>query len=182
MWNFSNGQCLKEFNYDTDPSEVTAILYVGTDSPSKTKHIVTVGWDKHVYIWPDESEPVVSWVKCLPKSGQRGHSDDILSVAYSPDDKLLITGGQDGNIIIWHFETGFPKAYLHEKDRTCLPDGITAYSKSVEALIYSNRHQLLFSIHGDSKLRFWNLTVMDLAGRFELEHYPGILITCAAIS
>jgi len=37
---------------------------------------------------------------------QTGHSGSVNSVAYSPDGKLLASGGSDGVIKLWHVPTG----------------------------------------------------------------------------
>lgn len=50
MWNFNNGHCLREFNYDQEPKEVSKIMFIGNENTSKLQHIVSVGWDKHVYV------------------------------------------------------------------------------------------------------------------------------------
>ena len=36
----------------------------------------------------------------------RGHSDSVLSVAYSPDGKHIVTGSRDKTVKIWDSTTG----------------------------------------------------------------------------
>jgi len=43
--------------------------------------------------------------KQLVYSLEGGHTKDILSIDISPDDSTLISGGQDGNVIIWDLKT-----------------------------------------------------------------------------
>ena len=38
--------------------------------------------------------------KCLMDS--MGHSGDVNSVKFSPDDKQLVSVGEDGNIFVWN--------------------------------------------------------------------------------
>mmetsp|Transcript_27813 Transcript_27813/g.27506 ORF Transcript_27813/g.27506 Transcript_27813/m.27506 type:complete len:174 (-) Transcript_27813:74-595(-) len=156
-------------------------MFIGNENSSKLQHIVSVGWDKHVYVWPDENDQVVSWIKCLPKSGQLGHTDDILSLAYSPKDRFVVTGGQSGQIIAWHFETGFPRAYLHEIDSTLLPSPERP-SKAVEELIYATNKEKLLSISADCLLRFWDLREMRNSKTVDITHCDNDLITCAYLS
>ena len=37
---------------------------------------------------------------------QTGHSNEVRSVAYSPDGKLVLTGGMDGTTRLWDAATG----------------------------------------------------------------------------
>ena len=41
-----------------------------------------------------------------------GHSKSVMSVAFSPDGKLLLSAGLDGKAIVWDFETGEAVAHL----------------------------------------------------------------------
>ena len=185
MWNFNNGQCLREFNYDHEPKEVSKLAFVGSDSSSKVQQIISVGWDKLVYIWPDENEPIVSWSKCLPASsgtsskGPTGHSDDILSLTYCQREKLIVTGGQLGQVIAWHMETGFPRAYLHEIDPSLL-SASEDEPKAVEDLIYSGLICMLISVSADNCIRFWDMRDITFRHKSVLEN-NGELITCACL-
>ena len=180
MWNFNNGQCLREFNYEHEPKEVSKLAFIGNDSSTKVQQIVSVGWDKCLYIWPDENEPIVSFSKCLPTHGHVGHTDDILSLTYCPREKLIVTGGQTGQIIAWHMETGFPKAYLHEIDKSLLTSG-EGESKAVEDLLYSNLVNLLISVSADNLLRLWEMRDLTLKEVFNLAN-NNEMITCACLS
>jgi len=33
---------------------------------------------------------------------------------------LIYTGGHDGSLIAWNFETGYVKYYLHDCDASCM--------------------------------------------------------------
>ena len=180
MWNFNNGQCLREFNYEHEPKEVSKLAFIGNDSTTKVQQIVSVGWDKCLYIWPDENEPIVSFSKCLPTHGHVGHSDDILSLTYCPREKLIVTGGQIGQIIAWHMETGFPKAYLHEIDKSLLISA-EGESKAVEDLLYSNLVNLLISVSADNSIRLWDMRDLALKEVFSLAN-NNEMITCACLS
>lgn len=180
MWNFSNGQCLREFNYDHEPKEVSKMAFIGNDSSTKVQQIISVGWDKCLYIWPDENEPIVSWSKCLPTHGHTGHTDDILSLTYCPKEKLIITGGQLGQVIAWHMETGFPKAYLHEIDKSLLSH-IENESKAVEELLYSNLVHMLISVSADNVVRFWDMREISFKFKHSVNN-NNELITCACLN
>lgn len=179
MWNFNNGQCLREFNYDHEPKEVSKLAFIGNDNTSKIQQIISVGWDKCLYIWPDENEPIISWSKCLPTQNHTGHTDDILSLTYCPKDRLIVTGGQLGQIIAWHIETGFPKAYLHELDSTLLSIH-TGDPKAVEELVYSSAIGKLISVSADNRIRFWETKDIALHKGIVFDN-ASELITCACL-
>lgn len=88
MWNFSNGQCLTELISEETgkklEGEITAVecAYEPDKDNEKMAHIIAVGWDKKVHIWADEKEEEVSTCKILPRNEQKGHRDDIMSLAY----------------------------------------------------------------------------------------------------
>jgi hypothetical protein len=56
-------------DYGFEPKEVTGLAYVGDDNLNKLQHFLSVGWDKHIYLWPDDGELVSGYSKRLPKSG-----------------------------------------------------------------------------------------------------------------
>ena len=64
-----------------------------------------------------------------------GHTDDVLSVAFSPDGSTLASGSRDNTIRLWNTDTGEHKLTLkgHRDGVTCLafsPDGSTLASGS----------------------------------------------------
>ena len=126
MWNFSNGQCLTELTLDETgrhlDTEITGIACAfDPDSETiKDAHVIAVGWDKKIHIWVDEKDEEVACNKILPRNEQKGHADDIMCVAYNRVNQLIYTGGHDGSLIAWNFETGYIKCYLHEQDAGCM--------------------------------------------------------------
>lgn len=153
IWNFSNGQCLKDLlsinKTAKVDSEVTALVsiqeYYEPEELDPTKkmvetrlpHFVAVGWDKTLHIWPDlrgEEESIVV-IRDLPKENSTlRHAVDIMSCVYDVKTNLIFTGGHDGSLLAWHFETGFTKHVLHELDETCMSKNYVNDSKSVDCL------------------------------------------------
>lgn len=70
---------------------------------------------------------------------------------------LIFTGGVDGTIFGWNFETKFARYPLHEWDDTCVSENFVADSKSVDALVIMNKERLLLSMSADQYIRFWDL-------------------------
>jgi len=57
-----------------------------------------------------------------------------MAATYDYENNLIFTGGHDGTILAWHFETGFIKFYLHQQDPTCTSDKHILHAKSVDTL------------------------------------------------
>jgi WD40 repeat protein len=72
-------------------------ITVSTDG----KHLATASHDYRVKIW-DISSNRISNTPLLTLE----HSGSVFSVAFDPADKILGTGGQDGNTILWDIATG----------------------------------------------------------------------------
>ena len=128
----------------------------------KMPHFISVGWDKKIHVWPDEKGEEVETNKILPQNGQLGHKDDIMSAIFCNFNDLIYTGGHDGTLIAWNFETGYIKHYLHEKDPTCTSEEYIKDGKSVDKLLILEERKKLLSMTADQNLRFWNLD--DITG------------------
>lgn len=100
-------------------------------------HFVAVGWDKRIRIWRDNrfekqeedaGNDVVrvprnkDWPQIDPKASTKKecHNTDIMSLCYDPKTLILFTGGHDGYLLGWHFDTSSIKYYLHSKDPSCV--------------------------------------------------------------
>jgi WD40 repeat protein len=87
-----------------------------------------------------------------------GHNDDIMSAVYCLKNNLIYTGGHDGTLLAWNFETGYMKYQLHEYDKSCTSANYIKDSKSVDMLVYLDKKGKLLSMTADQTLRFWSLT------------------------
>ena len=54
--------------------------------------------DKKIKLWSVETGQEIKTLV--------GHSDDVNSVAFSPDGKTVVSGSEDNNIKLWSVETG----------------------------------------------------------------------------
>ncbi|NBY02287.1 MAG: hypothetical protein EBQ87_09960, partial [Planctomycetes bacterium] len=59
------------------------------------------GGDNTVRIWNPETGKEIVYLK--------GHSQEIIQVAYSPDGKLIASAGSDNIVKIWNIEPLFKK-------------------------------------------------------------------------
>lgn len=121
----------------------------GEDEVERMSYIISVGWDKKIHVWADEKQEEVVSTKSLPYKGLEGHKDDIMSAVYCNKNKMIYTGGHDGSIIAWNFETGYAKAKLHDYDPTCTSEDYIRDSKSVDALVILEKRDRLMSMTAD---------------------------------
>lgn len=70
---------------------------------------------------------------------------------------MIFTGGHDGTLLGWNFETRFIKTYMHEIDRTCVSEDYIRQSKSVDCLTIMEKQRILLSGTADQCIRFWDL-------------------------
>lgn len=123
VWNFSNGQeismCLPS-KPEVRNYEVTDLCFVSNENNKQEfGNILAVGWNKHVFIYPDNKEEEIFESNIMPQSDQGiKHLDDIMTVVYSSKDNLVFTGSHEGRLIAWNFETKRAKFELHLEDET----------------------------------------------------------------
>ncbi|RHY17093.1 hypothetical protein DYB26_003640 [Aphanomyces astaci] len=60
---------------------------------TQAKYILSVGWDRRVYVWRDSLDQ--AYVNRMPEDLSVGHTDDILTVSFCAQ-KFIATGGMDG--------------------------------------------------------------------------------------
>ena len=93
-----------------------------------------VGCDKPI----TENKDKVVCLKTL-----KGHSDDVESVAYSPDGTKIVSGSTDNTIKIWDTNTG-----------ECLQT-LMGHSKSVYSVAYSPDGTKIISGSLDNTVKIW---------------------------
>ena len=124
IWNFSNGQQLKDLlSADDKPrvdTEITALISIHDSSKYpkvKAPCFLAVGWDKKLHIWldpagsaddgagDDEEDDAVACRDLPAVTPPYVHHHDIMSCCFDLAHLLIFTGGVDGTIIGWNFET-----------------------------------------------------------------------------
>jgi WD40 repeat protein len=86
-----------------------------------------------------------------------------MSCTFDIETLLIFTGGVDGTLIGWNFETQFARYYMHEWDPTCVSENFIRDSKSVDSIVIMDFKRLLISMSADQILRFWDLTDLQSA-------------------
>ena len=149
LWDAETGERKRTFHEHQD--DVNDIVF----SPDG-KFIASAGDDEgKILVWGVETDQMIV-LQIDPSETQSIFvSDDILSLAYSPDGKTIASGGRDTFVRLWDVETGALKAKLtgHTGDVNSLafsPDGKTLASAGG---ISQNRKQ-----PDDRTVRIWNLT------------------------
>lgn len=183
VWNFSNGSILNELlsadRKEKVDSEITSLISIWDPDKKKVKtaQFLAVGWDKKLHIWDDpadeenkDGEDEQNWCHDWPsKTSPPVHKHDIMSCIFYLRLALVFTGSVDGTLVAWNLDTGFARYYLHERDASMMckrdtegMEGNTFVeeSKSIDALIIMEQHDILVSMSGDQTIRFWDL--MDL--------------------
>jgi WD40 repeat protein len=102
------------------------------------------------------SSEVILWnVKTGQTIGQpmAGHTDEILSMTFSPDDKILVSGGIDHAIILWDLA-------MHQPIRQSL----TNHADAVTSLSFSPDGRTLASGSWDKTVILWDVATLQPIG------------------
>ena len=111
--------------------------------------LVSGSLDKTIKMW--ELNPGPRAANGKPTTTSRcirtfeGHSDFVLSVAFTPDDKWVLSGSKDRGVVFWNRNTGIPHLHLQ------------GHRNSVISVAPSNQHNMgVFATgSGDSRARIW---------------------------
>ena len=79
-----------------------------------------------------------------------GHTNQVNSVAFSPDSKTLISGGHDSIVGVWDVHTG---QLLHTLEE---------HNDGVDDVAFSPDGKLFGSIDGDGEIRLWDADTIQL--------------------
>lgn len=116
-------------------------------APNSSRWLATGAGDNTARIWNADTQ--------TPYKTLKGHTDWVLSVAWSPDGSVLATGSMDGSIRVWDPLKGEPLAGSKP---------LTAHSKFITSLSWEPLHLVpdgqlprLASASKDGTARVWNV-------------------------
>ena len=95
MWNFSNGQCVREFGRQT-AQRVTSLACLDRD-------VIAAGWNHQVTVYDFDIKSCGRDLARAPSTCRTlapAHCDDILSMDFYPPN-MLATSSYDGRIFVW---------------------------------------------------------------------------------
>ncbi|XP_060601618.1 WD repeat-containing protein on Y chromosome-like isoform X3 [Ruditapes philippinarum] len=149
---------------EEENEEICDLSYV---EMNRNRYIVGVGWDRRINIYSDDladsnihhiQHPLPNWQDDI----NRGHKEDILSVAQCPPN-LLATASYDGQVIVWNMVSGHIFAHLKApkppeyQDQSL--DGDLSINKLVfmQSRAYKKDAATLISSGPRAHIHFWNV-------------------------
>jgi WD40 repeat protein len=138
QWQVESGETIENIlaSIETGHGEVFAVIY----SPDTTL-IATSGSDTRteypIKIWDAKTGKQVATLK--------GHTHDVLYLAWTKDGKTLISGSWDSSIRTWNTTNWKQTAVLDE------------HTRGVYAIAISPNDRILASVSSDKTARLWNL-------------------------
>lgn len=123
-------------------------------------------WDGSIILWNPEtgealSEPLTD---ISPDEGSSFRSNDIWSIAFSPDGQLLASGRGGGDILIWDVATQQPVGQPFD-----------AHANTVMAVAISPDGELLASGGGDWLIRLWEMDTGEPVGEPLAGHTDAVI-------
>lgn len=97
IWEVATGK--EKTRLEGHENRVTSLTF-----SSNGAKLASAGWDKKAYVWDLGTNDIIGEYKVYPARGSRVGSN----VIFSKDDKLLITGNDDGKIIIYDVNSQTP--------------------------------------------------------------------------
>ena len=140
----------KEYQPLTEFAKHSGPIYAAQFSPDGTM-IATAGYDRRVLLWnPDQVQPVDIARRLdnktdppAPYEELAQHDGPVRTLAFSPDGRQLVSGGQDNVLRVWDLTTGQERAVLR------------GHASHVRDCVFSADGQLLLSAGRDQNIKLW---------------------------
>ncbi|MBU1934452.1 WD40 repeat domain-containing protein [Patescibacteria group bacterium] len=118
-----------------------------------------VGFPYEIWIWDIESKKVID--KLL------GHTDSILALEQISESNLLLSGSNDGIILVWNLNTGRIQKVLSEKTGPFRllngkPKEWSNKKRGISQIRYSKSSNLLAACYSDGSVIFWKYPEFEI--------------------
>ena len=128
-----------------------------------------VGWEYKFFKRAVRNHPLAQAGRNPPYKEEEGHVNWVTSVAFSPDNKTLLSGSHDGTLILWDVVTSRQLRSIEGHRHEDHPAAVTSVAFSPDG-------KTLLSASSDKTLRFW-----DAATGAELRAFHGSDYAQAAV-
>lgn len=161
VWNIRSGRRIrtlpisgtfdKKYTVEPEKDLVNVNTVHQIDVTPDGRFAVTGQWDGSVRVWKLYNR--LWWYSLLrgvlrsqvERFRFQGHSDPVLTVAFTPDGRRLVSGSGDKTIIVWNLQTG-------KEIRT-----LRGHSGSVECVDITQDGRFLLSSSSDASIILWDL-------------------------
>jgi len=162
--------CARVWRLDSSSDPISLVghtdwVWSAAFSP-KRNQVVTASRDRTARIWGlDRTDRSASGPRAILLSTLKGHTDQVLSVAYSPDGTRIVTASADGTARIWKEDGSATQIVLRHED--------TVYDAE-----FSPDSKWVVTASKDGSSRIWNVE----NGRERLVLRHGIAVRSACFS
>ena len=146
IWNSFSGKCIKTLGSEEDgegEGHTDWINSVAYSPDPDGKYICSGSCDKSIKIWNTDHNSS-KFGECIKTLG--GHTDEVNSVAYSPDGKNICSGSSDATIKIWETFSGKCIKTLEGK----------GWYDLIMSVVYSPDGENICSGSNDNTIKIWN--------------------------
>eukprot|EP00762_Andalucia_godoyi_P000195 ANDGO_02362.mRNA.1 putative WD repeat-containing protein alr2800 len=163
VWNYINGQVLKECHSIGGTREVTALCCIEY-GVHHSRYLSGGGAHRKVFLWQDSESPK----EYLDQDHSFTDQDsDIMSMAWCPP-MMLATGSDMGDIILYNFNSGLHHLRIKVSPMDAdvsgfysspntLPQDQEVGKSFIESLLFLKESNLLASAGGDGVVRFFDI-------------------------
>jgi Tol biopolymer transport system component len=127
VWDVASGQAVKTL---TGANKMTAAIFTSDDG-----WLATSGWDGNITVWDTNTWQIV---RLMPGDGQI-----VMTIAFSPDNKLIAAGGYDNAVKVWSAATG------------ALLRTFTGHTAAVWGVGFSPDGKWIASASSDKTVKIW---------------------------